>query len=317
VTAPPRGDPRGERRARSPLAEFRLRARLLVALLGEAFSEFQDDDATRHGAALAYYTLVSAAPLLVVTTAVAGLLYRASDVQVRVATRLEELLGPTGAHTVQELLANAVPPRTGTVSAIVGIVLLLFGATSVFVQLRGTLNHIWDVPPRRHAGVVHGFVREQLRGVAMVLVVGAGLLASLVADTLRSALTDAIGGPIAAVLAVFGPLTGLALATALFAVLFRGLPDRRIPWADVWVGALVTAALFTAGRAAIAAYLTTVGAASAPGAASAVLALLTWVYYSALILIFGAELTQVYARRTGSCQKEAELLEKGRKRGRA
>jgi membrane protein len=288
-------------------ADLRLRTRLLLALLRESAAEWQDDDAPRFGAALAYYAMFAVAPLLVIATAVAGLLYEEADVRAWLVTELRVLLGPDGAVAVVDLLAHALPPREGLLPTAIGLVAMGLGATSVFVELRTALNTMWDVPPRP-GGALWAIVREQAIGAGMVVFVGVLLLVSLVLGTAEAALEAELAPALTHLFVVAGPVTTLAVTTVVFAVLFKVLPDRRIAWGDVWVGALVTAALFTVGRAAIAVYLARSGVASAYGAAGALVALLVWIYYSAQIFLFGAELTQVYGRRAGSQQADARLL---------
>ncbi|MDP2312042.1 MAG: YihY/virulence factor BrkB family protein [Pseudomonadota bacterium] len=289
--------------------------KLAARIARETVTEWVDDDATRHGAALAYYAVFSVAPLLLLAISIAGLLYGESTARMEVATRLREFLGPQGAPAVEQLLDRALPTRTGVLATVVSSVALVIGASTVFVQLRASLNHIWDVPPRRGNGLVT-LLRQQAFGGLMVLAMGALLLASLTLGTVLSVAGDVVAPWLSlspAHLEAAYQVLSFALVTALFAVVFKVLPDVPVAWSDVAVGAILTAALFALGRSAIAAYLVYAGVTTAYGAAGSLVAFLVWVYWSAQILLLGAEFTQVYGRRAGSRRRECDLLEHHKK----
>lgn len=294
------------------------RARLVWGFLEQTVTQFADDDASRHGAALAYYTLFSIAPLLVLVIAIAGLLYNESTARMEVATRLNDLLGPEGASAVVGFLHRALPAESGMISTAVALATLLVGASTVFVQLRRSLNYIWDAPAPSGSGLAT-LLRRQAIGALMVLVMGALLLVSLALGTVISMAGDLIGPWLALSpghLAVVSQVLSFALATALFAAMFKLLPDVRVAWGDVWLGALVTTVLFGIGRVAIAAYIEYAGVATAYGAAGSLVAFMVWVFWSAQILLLGAEFTQVYSRSAGSRRRERGLLDKRRARQR-
>ncbi|MFN7144591.1 MAG: YihY/virulence factor BrkB family protein [Myxococcota bacterium] len=271
-------------------------------LLRDAVKGFAAHDAPRHGAALAYYALFSIAPLLLLAISIAGLLYDEAAARAEVSTRLHEMLGPEGAVAVEGLLDRALPRGSGLVSTIVGVLTALFGASTVFVQLKGSIDRIWDVQPRAGNGLV-AFVCGRALGIGMVVLTGTLLLASLALGTVvrvgGERLSEAVGlGPDA--LAFVWPLLSLGFVTAAFAAVFKFLPSVKVGWRDVLLGAFVTAVLFTLGRAVIGLYLARTGISSAYGAAGSLVAFMVWVYVSAQILLFGAEITQVWARRVGS-----------------
>lgn len=287
------------------------RARFVWCLLKETVSEFVDDDATRHGAALAYYTLFSIAPVLVLAISIAGLLYGESTARAEVLARLREMLGPDGAAAVGSLLNRALPADSGIVSTVVALATLLIGASTVFVQLRASFNHIWDAPPPPGNGIVT-LLRRQASGALMVLLMGGLLLASLALTTTVTMAGDLIGQWLALSprhLAIAYQLVSFTLVATLFATMFKFLPDVKVAWGDVWVGAVVTTVLFSIGRSGIAAYIEFAGVTTAYGAAGSLVAFMVWVFWSAQILLFGAEFTQVYGRRVGSRRRERALLD--------
>ncbi len=271
-------------------------------LLRDAVTAFGRDDAPRHGAALAYYALFSVAPLLLLATSIAGLLYDEAAARAEVSAWLNDLVGPQGAGAVEGLLNRALPKGSGVVSTVIGILTTLLGASSVFVQLRGSLNRIWGVHPKPGRGLLVAACGRAL-GAAMVLVTGALLLASLALGTAVRLGGDALArwvGLDPENLDFTVPLLSFLIVTAAFAAIFKLLPSLRLAWSDVIVGAVITAVLFTIGRAAIGLYLAHTGVSSAYGAAGSLVAFLVWVYASAQILLFGAELTKSWAQHVGS-----------------
>ncbi len=275
-----------------------------VALLKETTTEWIDDRAPQMGAALAYYTLFSIAPMLLIIVAAVGFVWGAQPeaVQEQVLAQVEALVGADGATLVQTMLERTSRPASGLLATAIGLAMLLFGATTAFAQLQTALNQIWEVEPRPGQGI-KGFVRTRLLSFAMILLMGALLLVSLVISTALAAVDEAWMGGIPGskgLLYVLDVALSLGVLSVLFALLFRYLPDVNIAWRDVWVGAGITALLFLLGRYALGWYLGRGSVSSAYGAAGSLVVLLSWIYYSSLILFFGAEFTQVYARRYGS-----------------
>jgi membrane protein len=273
--------------------------RTVTEFVREVAQGWQRDNAASQGAALAYYTLFSVTPLLVLVIIVAGLVLGRAAAEGQVFTHIQELVGPDSARTVEEMVRRASAPRAGIVPTILSLAAVLFGASSLIGQLRGSLNHIWRVPPR--GGGVRGMIRQRL--VAIGVIGGIGLLL-LVSMTL-SAVLAAAQQVITRHLPLLGPLliwadAGLSLvaAMAFFAMVFRFVPDTALAWRDVWPGAAMTALLFTVGKSLLGLYLGRAATTSIYGAAGSLVLLLLWVYYSAQILLLGAEFTGVYARRS-------------------
>jgi membrane protein len=282
--------------------EVRVAPRDILGMVKEAFKDWNEDNAPRLGAALSYYTIFSIAPLLLISIAVAGLVFGAEAAQGGIVTQIQGLVGRDAAEAIQGMLENARKPGQGILATIFGAVTLIFGAGGAFNELRAALDVIWEIPPRKGGGVL-GMIRERLLSFAMVLVVGFLLLVSLVLSAGISALEVKGTFPgSGVVLQVVNNAVSLAVITVLFALIFKYLPDAHPPvaWKDLWTGAFITAALFTLGKYAIGLYLGRSSVASAYGAAGSLVLLLVWVYYSAQILFFGAEVTQVLARRHGS-----------------
>jgi membrane protein len=277
-------------------------ARDILGMLKEAFQDWNEDNAPRLGAALSYYTIFSIAPLLLISIAVAGLFFGPEAAEGRIVAQMQGLIGRNAAEAIQAMIENARKPGQGIMATVFGTVTLLFGAGGAFNELRAALDVIWEIPPRKGGGVL-AMIRQRLASFAMVLVVGFLLLVSLVLSAGISAFEVKGTFPGSGlVLQVVNNAVSLAVITVLFALIFKYLPDAHPPvaWKDIWVGALITAALFTLGKYGIGLYLGRSSVGSAYGAAGSLVLLLVWVYYSAQILFFGAELTQVYARRHGS-----------------
>ena len=275
--------------------------RALLELLKEAYRDWSEDKASRLAAALAYYTAFSVAPLLLITIAVAGLAFGREAAQGRIVGQLQGLMGPA-AGAVETALANAQDPGAGALSAIIGLATLIWSASNLFGQLQESLNTIWEVAPDPNAGIVATLKRRFL-SMTMVLGVGFVLLVSLVvtagvavAGSFFSSVLP--GGAVLWQVVNFG--LSFAVTTLLFAAIYKVLPDVTVAWNDVWIGSAVTALLFTVGKLLIGLYLGHASVGSTFGAAGSLLVFLVWVYYSAQILFFGAEFTQVYARRYGS-----------------
>ena len=277
-----------------------MKVKSIVTLFKETFTEFMDDKAPRLGAALAYYTIFSIAPLLLIAIAVAGVVYGKQAAQHDVLAQLQGLFGDAAARSIQEMLVSASKPRSGKTATIVGVITLLFGAAGVFGQLKDALNTIWNVEPKKRGGFI-GMVRDRFLSFAMVFGIAFLLLVSLVLDAALSAVAKHVGLPggetpweILQLGVSFG------VVTALFALIFRFLPDTKVEWRDVWYGAAFTSFLFVIGKFLLGIYFGRAAVGSAYGAAGSLVLLLVWIYYSAQILFFGAEFTQVYSRHHGS-----------------
>ena len=260
------------------------------------------------GAALAFYTLFSLAPVLVLVLAIAGWFYGPQAAQGELFAQLRGLVGAQGAEAIQLVLAGAQNKEEGRLATLVAGGLLLFGATTVFAELKASLDAIWQVPPLAH-GTVWDVVRTRLLSFGMVLVLAFLLMVSLVVSAALSLLEKYWGSvwrDAGVVLTVLNALVGFAVIAALFAVIFKMLPRVRLSWHDVSIGALGTAALFTLGKYAIGAYIGNSGVASSYGAAGSLIALLLWVYYSAQIFFLGAEFARQYALQLGSLRSLAQ-----------
>jgi membrane protein len=291
----------------------------ILALFKNTASEWIQDKCPQLGAAPAYFTVFSLAPLVLVLLAVFGVIFGGSDqARQKITEQLQYLIDPSGIKVIQDIAANASKPQAGIVATTVGVVLALFGVGGVFGQLQDALNTIWGVKPKPGGGIM-GFIRTRFLSFAMVGGVCFLLLASLTVETVLRGLSDYLkqvmpGGHVLA-LALF-LIFDLAVVVLLFAMIFRYLPDAKIAWRDVWVGATLTAVLFVLGKFVLGLYLGSGAAGSAYGAASSLITLLLWIYYAAQILLFGAEFTQVYANTYGTRvepQKHAvkvQILEK-------
>ncbi|MET0517119.1 MAG: YihY/virulence factor BrkB family protein, partial [Nitrospiraceae bacterium] len=271
-------------------------------LLKQTFSSWSSDKVPRHGAALAYYTVLSLVPLLVVIIGMIGLIFGQEAAQGYIVEQIAALVGPQSAAAIKDMIQRANQPTTGIVATVVATATLLLGASGVFGQLQDSLNTIWGVQPKEGRGI-WGLIKDRFISFAALLGTGFLLLVSLVLSAALAAFGKWFGGWLPApevVLQVLEFLISFAVITALFAMIFKTLPDAQVAWRDVWVGAALTAMLFTVGKFAIGFYLGKSDVGSAYGAAGSLVILLVWVYYSAQILLFGAEFTQVYANAVGS-----------------
>ena len=278
-----------------------------LTLFKQTFSEFGSDKVPRLGAALAYYTIFSIAPLLLIAISVAGLVFGREAVQGQLFTQLRGVLGSSAAAAVQEMVKNASKPASGIIATVTGVITLILGASGVFGQLKDALNTIWDVKPKKTSGIT-GFLKERFLSMAMVFGIAFLLLVSLLIDTVLSTIgkfaqSRLPGGE--TLWQILQLAFSFCVVTVLFAMIFRFLPDLKIEWRDVWLGAAFTSFLFVVGKFALGLYLGKAAVGSSFGAAGSLVVLLLWVYYSAQILLFGAEFTQVYARSHGSLKEEA------------
>ena len=271
------------------------------SLLKETFAAWSEDKVPRLGAALAYYTVFSLAPLLVIVVGVASFIFGNEAAQGRVVEQLGSLVGEQGAQAIQGMLQSANEhKKTGIVATAIGVITLLFGASGVFGELQDALNTIWGVKPKPGRGLL-GMIKDRFFSFAMVLGIVFLLLVSLVVSAALAALGKFGSGFIPApLLEGVNLMVSLAVVTFLFAIIFKVLPDVEIAWRDVWIGAAATSLLFTIGKTLIGLYLGKASVGSAFGAAGSLVVLFVWVYYSAQILYFGAEFTQVYARHYGT-----------------
>jgi membrane protein len=294
---------RGETQTRKSYA-----ARVLD-LLKTAGKEWSRDKCPQLGAALAYYTVFSLAPLVLVLLGVFGLIYGSNEqARQKILDQLRYLMDPSGAKVFQDIANSAAEPKAGVLATAIGMVVALFGASGIFGQLQEALNTIWSVKPMPGQGI-WGFIRARFLSFAMVGGVCFLLLVSLTVENLlrglHSYLQSIVPGGHYLGLAVFY-VFDLAIIVLLFAMIFRYLPDAKIAWRDVWTGAALTAILFAIGKFLLGLYLGSGAAGSAYGAASSLITLLLWIFYSAQILLFGAEFTKVYANTYGSHVKPEE-----------
>jgi membrane protein len=278
----------------------------ITAFLREVAKEWSDDNALTLGAALAYYTIFSLAPLLVLVLAIAGLVFGRAAAQGELVAQIQGAVGPAGAELIESMIEHASKPSSGLVATAISLVTMFFGASGVFGQLQGSLNQIWGATTARRTGV-KGQLQRRAASFSMILAIGFLLLLSLAISALISGLHDIIDLYLTVpsqVLSITNAAVSFLIVTALFAMIFKLLPDARIEWRDVWLGAFVTALLFTVGKLAIGIYLGRAGVASVYGAAGSLVLVLLWVYYSAQLLFIGAEFTEVYSRRFGSRRLE-------------
>lgn len=273
----------------------------VVRLVREAATAWVDDYAPSMGAAIAYYTLFSLAPVLLIALAIAGLVFDAEAARGQVFEQLRMLLGNDGATAVEGLLQSMGKPANGILGTLIGLAVLVVGATTVFGELQSALDRIWRAPVRDPHTGLWSLIHGRLLSFGMVLAIGFLLLVSLVVNAGLAAWGswsaptgwEVVGQALNFVLS-------FAFITAAFAMIYRFMPRVRIRWPDVWVGAAITALLFTVGKLLIGLYIGKSGVVSGFGAASSIVALLVWVYYSAQVFLFGAELTWVYAHLFGS-----------------
>ena len=289
------------RRYRKPLKSFR--SCDLKALFADTVNEWYKHKAPRLGASLAFYTLLSLAPLLIVVVALAGAVYGEEAARGQIVAQLSDLVGKTGATAIEDVIKQARQPAVGILATLAGLIMLFLGATGAVTELRDALNTIYEIPAPEVSGLkmIILFVRERFFSFAMVVGVGFLLLVSLAINAWLAAMGTWFTGSLPAlVLQVVSTVVSWVVITALFAGIYKALPDVTIEWRDVALGAAVTSLLFNFGKFAIGLYLGSSTVASAYGAAGSLVVLLIWVYYSAQIFFLGAEFTQVFANRYGS-----------------
>jgi membrane protein len=272
------------------------------ALVVAAVNSWLEDRAPSMGAAIAYYTVFSLAPMLILVISVAGLLHDETAAEGAVVAQMRELLGPQGAGALQTMLASAGRGQGGVIASAMGLALLAVAATTVFGELQGSLNVIWKAAPRPGSPVAT-LIRIRLISLSLIIGIGFLLLVTLVISAALTALAGylySIFPYLNVVMRVVNFALSFAVTTALFAMIYKALPDTRVAWGDVWIAALTASFLFTIGKFAISLYIGSSNVASTYGAAGALVIILVWVYYSAQIFLFGAEFSKVYAERYGS-----------------
>jgi membrane protein len=285
-----------------------MRPRQIVSLLSQAYTDWASDGAARLGAALAYFTLFSVAPVLVVVTGVVGLFIGQAAAQGEVAPWLERLLSPQGAQAAELMLKQAATPAGGVVTTLGGLLTLILGTSALVTEVRHSLNTVWRVQdsPSQNSGILaslRAMASERL--YAFLIVVGAGLLvlASLVVNTTVTATATYFDGRLplpATVLQAINFIVSFGLMTTMFTLVYKTVPDAHVAWGDAWIGAIVTAFLFNVGTMVLSIFLGTTGGSSVYGTAASVLVLLMWVYYSAQVFFFGAEVTRIFATTYGA-----------------
>ena len=271
-------------------------------LIRDTVKGWSNDKASRLAASLSYYTAVATAPLLVLAVMGIGWFFGRDSAQMQVVSQLQGMVGPQGAEVAQAVIESADQPNLAGIAGVLSLLTLLWGSTNVFVELQDSLNTIWGVELKPRNRGVKAFIRERLLSFGMILVIGFLLLVSLLLSAVLSALGDYAVGMMPGLEVLWQFLNfalSFAITTLLFALIYKVLPDADFAWGDVWIGATVTALLFTIGKSALGLYLGNQTLSSAYGAAGSLVVLLIWIFYSAQIFFFGAEFTQVYANRLG------------------
>jgi membrane protein len=274
----------------------------LFKLLAATLHSWREDKAPRLGAALAYYTIFSIPPLLILLIGIASIAFGRDAVEGRVVGTIQGLVGTGGASAIQDMLRSAHASGRGPIATAIGLITLLLGASGVISNLKDALNPIWEVEPKPGRGIV-AFLREYIFSISLVLAAGFLLLVSLAVSAALAALGDYLGRVLPGGAALWGAVdvfVSVLVIGFLFAVLFKYLPNARVAWGDVLLGGLFTSVLFTVGEALIGLYLGRTNVGSAFGAAGSLVVVLVWVYYSSMILFFGGEFTKAYATLYGS-----------------
>lgn len=272
----------------------------------QATTNWSSHKDARQGAALAYYSVFSIGPIILIATAVAGLFFGREAVTGQVMSTMKDLLGETGAKAIQAMLAGASRPTAGVLATILGIGALLFAAIGVVVQLKDALNVVWEVEESKESGLWH-FARNYLLSFAAVLALGFLLLVSLLITAGLAAAGKFVSPYLPeGILHIVTMLVSFAVVSILFAMMFKWLPDVSVGWSDVWLGAVLTALLFELGKAAIGLYIGKQGLESTYGAAASLVVVLIWVYYTSQIILMGAEFTHAYAKRHGSPAQQSK-----------
>jgi membrane protein len=279
-------------------------AKGIFTMLKDTAKDFMDDECPRLAAALSYYTVFALPPLLILLLLIAGAVWDPADVQRAIQTQMGSLMGASGAEEIGTIINQAERPGGKGIKAVLGVGALILGATGAFLQLQGALNRAWEVEPDPNAGGWKNFVFKRLLSLGMILGIAFLLLVSLALSAAVSALGGFAGrlipGASSAILFLFENVITFVVVAGLFATIFKVLPDAKIAWKDVWVGAAVTALLFTLGKFGLGFYLGRSNPGEAFGAAGSLALVLVWIYYSSMIVLFGAEFTQQWAVNRGS-----------------
>lgn len=277
------------------------------------FEKFSDDKAPKLGASLAFYTIFSLSPLLMIVISIAGLLFGENAARGEIVGQIQDLIGNEGAQVVQTALKNTNNAETGIISLVISFVTLAVGSTVVFIELQDSLNMIWKVKPKPGRNFIKGLLADRFQSFALVIASGFLLLVSLIVSAAISALSNFLQGKINLpfdLMQIINLVLSIGILFVMFGLIFKVLPDVLISWKDVWIGSLVTAGLFSLGKYFIGLYLGSNTLGSTYGAAGSLVVLLLWVYYSSQILFLGAEFTQVYANKYGSGIKPTEKFMK-------
>ncbi len=285
----------------------------LGIVLRRAIAGWWNDNVPHLGAALSYYTLFSLAPILIVAMSIAGLVFGAEAVRGEIVGQIDGLVGHDGAIAVQAMLAGASKHSSSIPATIIGVITFFLGATGAFLELQTALDAIWRVKPKASANFLGALVIDRLISFGLVVAVGFLLLTSLLVSAGLAALDKYMGEAfpgVAIVWQALNVLLSLGVISVMFAMIYKLLPDVELAWSDVWVGGLVTAGLFTLGKFLIGLYLGTSSLASSYGAAGSVIVLLVWVYYSAQIVLLGAEFTREYVKEFGRQPPPSEFATK-------
>jgi membrane protein len=279
---------------------------MLWTVAKEAAENWSSHKDSRQGAALAYYSVFSLGPIIVIAIAVAGFFFGREAVNGQVASSIKDMLGNTGAQAVQAMLADAARPREGLLATMLGLTALIFAAIGVVVQLKDALNTVWEVGETPGHGLWH-FIRNYVVSFAAVLALGFLLLVSLLVTAGLAAFGKYAAPHVQEwLLHLITVLASVGTISLLFAMMFKWLPDAAVDWYDVWLGAVVTAVLFELGKSAIAFYIGKQGLESTYGAAASIIVVLIWVYYSSQIILVGAEITHAFAKHKGSIRNREQ-----------
>jgi membrane protein len=278
----------------------------VLRILQRAVYEWNEDKAPRMAAAVAFYTVFSLAPIVVISMALSSILFDRQAARQEMLAQVSFLIGPEGRNAIELLIENAPDRHTSWLATVVGLATMFFGATGVFVELKDSLNTVWEVQPRPGLGLIE-MIRDRLLSFAMVMIIGFLLLVSLIANALLAALGRVVTHylPALAFLSLGNLVMSFAVITFLFALIYKFLPDAEVDWKNVWLGAALTSFLFAVGKWLFGLYLGQSAIASSYGAAGSFVIVVLWTYYSSLILLFGAEVTQVASTLHGEQIKPA------------
>ncbi len=282
-------------------------------IIGTTYKNWNANEPFQMSAAVSYYALFSFPALLIIIIQTTGLFYEKNEIKGKIINEITDVLGKDVAKTIEVMLKNAVDQDQSTLVIVIGIVTLLYGATGMFIALQKSLNTIWGVKPKPKSEILK-MIKDRIFSLGLILMIGFLLLTSLILTALITATTDWIGlhfpNIIIYVIQVINIILSIVLTTILFAMIFKVLPDVKMKWRDVWLGAFVTTILFSIGKSALGIYFGTVNPGSTFGAAGSVILILLWVSYSSLILFFGAEFTKALALTYGSGIKLSSYVEK-------